>query len=316
MADLVEIISLEDFVRHHGYQPIGSLVIGEINRFPAKYKGASNRSGWCIPFPSGGGVLGDYTTGEKLYWFPKGGGFQIKLSHEQERRDQEKWCAEHRRREVDRIRTSKQIATEYWARTVDLNPFHPYIVKKGLAAHFLQQSFNARADDQFIVIPLVDFHGELQAIQRIGMAEKNNKLNLKGSVMKNTFCVIGNETTQVLCVCEGWATAISIHLSTGCKVFFGAALHSLVEITQMVRKRWPHHTIVLCADNDERTQGNPGLTMAKKVADQCGVHLAVPTLPGDFDDMRKSRGVSAVRKLVLREKINAVEGRPRTIGVS
>jgi putative DNA primase/helicase len=311
VADLVEITSLQNFIRHHGYQSNGSLVTGEINRFPAKCKGASNRSGWCIPFPNGGGVLGDYTTGEKLYWFPEGGGSQIKVSHEQEQRDKEKWCVERRRREVCRVQNSKQIAMEYWARTVELKPSHPYLARKGLTEHFAHQTFNARADSEFIVIPLANFDGELQAIHRIGVAEKNNKRNLKGSVTKNTCCVIGNETTQVFCVCEGWATAISIHLSTGCQVFFGAALHSLMEITQMIRKRWPRKTIVVCADNDERTQGNPGFTVAKKVADQCGVSLAIPPLPGDFDDLRQTRGMSAVRKLVLRG-----EGQPGPIGVN
>jgi putative DNA primase/helicase len=289
--------TFEDFLRHHGYQPTRGLVIGVINRFPAREKGASNRSGWCMPFPDGGGVLGDYTTGVNLHWSPKKKSNREALhvsqypAHDGKKED-------HSLR-MDRIDSSKTLAKDYWSRTKELSAFHPYLKRKGLSIHFSQQSFTARADEHFIVIPLVDFNGELQAIQRIGGTEKNNKRNLRGCVTKKTCGTVGKKRTQAVCICEGWATAISIHLSTGCKVFFGAALQNLLPITQMIKQRWPGHTIIVCADNDELTHGNPGLTVAKKTANQCAVHLAIPALPGDFDDMRQAHGMSQVRKLIL-----------------
>ena len=40
----------------------------------------------------------------------------------------------------------------------------------------------------------------------------------------------------------------------------------------------------MCADNDEHTPGNPGLTKAREAAVSVGALLAVPPCVGDFND--------------------------------
>jgi putative DNA primase/helicase len=52
--------------------------------------------------------------------------------------------------------------------------------------------------------------------------------------------------------------------------------------------------LVICADNDRKTEGNPGLTAATAAAKATGARLAVPEFPegvsgSDFNDLANLR---------------------------
>ena len=67
-----------------------------------------------------------------------------------------------------------------------------------------------------------------------------------------------------------------------------------------MRKRHPNAEIILAADNDKWTDGNPGVTKAKEAALTIDGKLAIPefkdlnTKPTDFNDLQRQEGLPAV----------------------
>ena len=90
-------------------------------------------------------------------------------------------------------------------------------------------------------------------------------------------------------IAEGYATAASLHLATGyaCLVAFNAG--NLKAVAVMSREKYAKREIILCADNDTETQGNPGRKAASRAARAVGGKLAVcPAHEGratDFNDL-------------------------------
>ena len=53
-----------------------------------------------------------------------------------------------------------------------------------------------------------------------------------------------------------------------------------------------HH---FAADNDEKTEANPGVARAMEASLAIGAVVAVPPRPGDFNDLAAQYGLDAVR---------------------
>ena len=73
-------------------------------------------------------------------------------------------------------------------------------------------------------------------------------------------------------------------------------------VATALHKKYPGLTIVIAADDDWRTEGNPGLTHAKAAALAVGGFVVVPQFPADrpnkatdFNDLAAMAGLDAVR---------------------
>jgi putative DNA primase/helicase len=69
---------------------------------------------------------------------------------------------------------------------------------------------------------------------------------------------------------------------------------NLLPVAKAARAAWPGADLVICADNDRKTAGNPGLTAATAAAKAVGARLAVPEFPegasgSDFNDLANLR---------------------------
>ncbi|MPN61615.1 DNA primase TraC [bioreactor metagenome] len=51
-------------------------------------------------------------------------------------------------------------------------------------------------------------------------------------------------------------------------------------VAQAIRRKFPALCLVICADNDTETAGNPGLTAAREAARAVRAALAVPMFSG------------------------------------
>ena len=56
---------------------------------------------------------------------------------------------------------------------------------------------------------------------------------------------------------------------------------NLLPVAKAARASWPAADLVICADNDRNTAGNPGLTKATDAAQATGAGLAVPPFADD-----------------------------------
>jgi putative DNA primase/helicase len=67
---------------------------------------------------------------------------------------------------------------------------------------------------------------------------------------------------------------------------------------------WPQREIIVAADNDQFTDGNPGLTKATAAAKSVGAKLAVPQFRhngsklSDFNDLTRAEGLDVVRQQI------------------
>ena len=187
-------------------------------------------------------------------------------------------------------------AKKLWDQANEASSTHPYLVSKKVNA------FNIKNNVQRLLIPLRDGEGKLWNLQQI--FPNGKKRFLKNGKVKGLFHNIG-EQTDVIYIGEGYATMASVHAATwkACVVAFNAG--NLRDVCSQVRASYPDNEIVVCADDDHLTQGNPGLTKAREAALKIGAGLAVPDFEEtrgsgetDFNDLHQVKGLDAVKTAV------------------
>lgn len=177
-------------------------------------------------------------------------------------------------------------ARREWSRTVAPDASHPYLLAKAVKPHNLRQ-LGAR-----LIVPLFDAYGLLWNVQRI-MPDgvKRFRPGRAGGI----FSPIGDLTDPArLLICEGWATGATLHEESGHPVLCAMNAGNLVPVATAARTAWPGTELVIAADNDRHTAGNPGLTAATAAAKATGAKLIVPEFPPgmegtDFNDLAALR---------------------------
>ena len=87
---------------------------------------------------------------------------------------------------------------------------------------------------------------------------------------------LSDRPESALCICEGLATGATIYQATGHATAVAFDAGNLEPVAKALRAKFPGLVLVVCADNDTETPGNPGLTAATKAARAVGAALAVP----------------------------------------
>ena len=202
-----------------------------------------------------------------------------------------------------RWQAAAKLAASIWNHALLADAGHPYLQRKQVPCIGLRRTKDGR-----LIIPVLNQSGRIQSLQFIlpeQTAEGTDKFFLKGGRTAGGFFSFSTEDRKKdgpLLIAEGYATAISLHLATGyaCLVAFNAG--NLKAVAVMARERYAKREIILCADNDTETQGNPGKKMASLAAQAVGGKLAVcPVHEGkatDFNDLHRLRSLEAVRAVV------------------
>jgi len=288
--------SIDDAIRANGMNPPNNLKPCEICRFPGAGKEETNRAGWCFLFDDGnGGVIGDYSRNLKVVWQKKR---EKPMTPEELAAFNKK--AEEARQIVDAERAKTQAvasnkANEIWQQSTLACENHPYLVKKDVQPIGIRQDENGQ-----LVIPLLDCKGIIQSLQFID--ENGVKKFLKGGRIKGCFFVVDSEdaSDEIFSIAEGYATAASIHHATGYPVAVAFNAGNLKAVAEAIREEDPGVKIVICADDDHYTEGNPGITMASEAALAVGGWLAIP----EFGEYRKEWGEDEERPAVILTDFN------------
>ncbi len=251
---------------------------GKLHRFTIQGDKPGSKNGWFVLYDDSlpAGSFGSWKTGFKGTWCAKAentltaverGEFRRRMDAARKIREEEE--------QARRIAASNKALT-IWKASPPAPDNHPYLMKKRVRNHGLRLHRGA------LVIPMRDSAGILHSLQFID--GEGNKRFLSGGRKKGGYFLIGSPV-ESLCIAEGYATAASIHESTGypCAVAFDAG--NLEPVALSLRARFSKIKITVCADNDEHTPGNPGLTKAREAAAACGALLAVPPIAGDFNDL-------------------------------
>jgi len=211
---------------------------------------------------------------------------------------------------------ARQRAARIWAAARPAPADHPYLASKGVQAHGLRVYRGA------LVVPARDSAGVLHGLQCIGAS--GAKRFLKGARVQGLYCLLGSlgddgraepsaAARDVVCVVEGLATGASVHEATGHSVAVAFHAGNLAAVARAIGDRQPQARIVVCADDDRATPGNPGLTHARQAALVVGESLAIPDFgpdrpegASDFNDLHRHRGLSAVVTAVRAAGVPAV----------
>ncbi|AMM23832.1 hypothetical protein AX767_05325 [Variovorax sp. PAMC 28711] len=167
---------------------------------------------------------------------------------------------------------------------------HPYLSSKGVRAYGIRVEMN-----DTLLIPVRDAQGRMHSFQAI--AFDGTKRFQPGGKVKGCYHAIGQPRGK-LAICEGYATGATLHENTGHAVAIAFNSGNLLAVAQALRAKYPGITLVLCADDDWKTEGNPGLTAATEATRVVGGLLAVPIFTGlprgeedtDFNDLHRLAG--------------------------
>ena len=284
---------------------------GKLHRFATNDKRRDN-AGWYVLHADGlpAGAFGDWRTGVSDNWHADIG---RDLSPRETSAHRARVEAMRRLRDAEEAQhrtEARTRATDIWQSASIAANDHPYLIGKGISAHGLRLSEGA------LVIPMRD-GTDLHSLQFI--AADGTKQFLRGGRVRGCYFVIGTPES-VLCVAEGYATGASIHEATGHAVAVAFNAGNLVATAQAVRATFPACRLVICADDDAHTAGNPGLTKAREAAHTTKGLLAVsdfgdsrPDGATDFNDLHRHAGLVAVRNAIERA-VSPVETDP-TVGV-
>ena len=198
-----------------------------------------------------------------------------------------------REKEQEKIHAEARArARDVWASANAESACHPYIKSKQVSTYGIRQR------GETLVIPMRDSEGVLHSLQFIGGDGK--KRFLTGGRVNGCYCSVGS-IKERLYLCEGYATGATIHEATNEAVAIAFYARNLLPVSNALRKKYSDLEIIIAADNDHWTEGNPGLTKANEAAQQVNGRVVVPrfestlTRPTDFNDLYILEGTDAVR---------------------
>ena len=96
----------------------------------------------------------------------------------------------------------------------------------------------------------------------------SKKRFLRGGRITGGFALFGQSLPDVdeLYICEGWATAATIVNTLKIPVVAAMNAGNLQSVAETIRAARPRLALVIAADNDHKTPGNPGITKGSKAA--------------------------------------------------
>ena len=206
--------------------------------------------------------------------------------------------ARHRAKKTEHD-AAAEMASAIWAEATPLDDAaaHGYLVKKVVRGHGARLIGTAEArahcaklsyslSGPLLVIPMRNAAGELRSLQFI--TEGGTKRPLTGGEKQGCHYRIDKPDPaaqgDILIVCEGFATGASIHEATGQPVAVAFDSGNLEPVAKSLRKLHPDAALIVAADDDYQTTGNPGRTAAAGAAKAVGGIVVFPMFPADRPD--------------------------------
>lgn len=290
---------------------------GKLQRFYVEGDKKGSKNGWLTFHPDApeSGAFGSYRLGLQQTWTidkPE------RLTDEQRdilRARMDRMRAERAAETARAHELARTAAAAILAACGPADPAHPYLVAKGISgipgARQLKTDVRYEvADDErpkrtakagVLVNPIKGADGTLHSVQTI--SADGTKHFIKGTNKTGHYHSIGKLTPQII-IAEGFSTAGTIHLATGCCTVIAFDSGNLMAVAKAIKRKYPAHEIVMGADNDRLTMKpvpNPGMTKACEAAATVDGLVAWPEfereaeLPGggtptDFNDLATVRG--------------------------
>ena len=191
----------------------------------------------------------------------------LKIEEAKKQREQEE--------EINRTK-ARNKANHIWTQSAKAPTDHPYLLSKKVQPHGLKLSRGK------LIVPLYDQNQILQSLQFIGF--DGEKRFLVGGLTKGCYYPIGGVPDKILYVAEGFATAATVHEATGSAVAVAFNANNLKPVAIALRAKFPNLEMVICADDDHQTKGNPGIRKAIEAATATRSKVVIPEFNGNRSD--------------------------------
>lgn len=295
--------TFEDAIAAAGFSiPQEIIWDGRLHRFPTDERKRGSKDGWYVAFDDSTGraaAFGSWRANTSKTW---SNGTNRKLTQS----------------EIDRVRDMKKAAEEAMRSDKDKAAILAQSVYAGLSkgksayierkkiqwpngvrfGEFRSVDLGMDKDFSFraLAVPVMNMAGVIRSLQFI--RDDGGKFFLPGGEVKGCFFVIGNimDASHVV-LCEGLSTGASIHEAVGWPVVVAFSAGNLGPVYAALKKQHPTAEIAIAADNDTKTEGNPGLTAARAL----GGKVVYVEGGGDFNDLHVSAGLEAVRGHFVQE---------------
>lgn len=242
---------------------------GVLHRYQVDGDKAGSRNGWYVlhldeqPF----GAFGSWKTGQSCTWTA---GKPETMTEAERKALAARMAAAKLARDAEQATVyaeARQRAHDLWEKAKPADGGHAYLVSKAVPA------YGIKLLREQLVVPMRDVDGTLHSLQFIG--KDGRKTFLTGGRKRGCYHAIGRPAAA-LCICEGLATGSTIYQATGHATAVAFDAGNLQPVAKALRQKFPLLTLVIAADNDTETPGNPGLTAARAAARAVGAALAVP----------------------------------------
>ena len=272
--------NMQEAIAADGYGTLDVIHDGQIHRFTHPDDKPGSHNCWYVSHRTAG-AYGSWKLGNSETWSSKK---DVTFEESQKLRQQIRVAEGHRRADLEILRNdAADEARRLWDSGSE-EICHPYPDAK------LIQPYGARQLNNMLLVPM-RFNGAIVNIQRI--FPNGKKLFLKSARVIGCYHLIG-EPQERIRVAEGFATACSIHERKGYTVAAAFTCNNLKSVSLALKERYGSD-IVVCADNDTRTPGNPGLSAAKEAAALVGGTYIYPMFDSgqegtDFNDYLNGGG--------------------------
>jgi putative DNA primase/helicase len=296
-------------MRAAGMTPPTAIEPERFYRFPGIGKGNGNTAGWCRLFADGtGGVFGDWSSDISESWQAQRTQQMTSAEREAFRKHIEEAKAQAATERKAMQAKAAERAAAIWSAAEPASDDHPYLIRKRIKSHGLrvyrgQLQIREMPCDGCLIVPMRDATGELSTLEFI--SPDGEKRFLTDGRKEGCYFAIGGKPNGSLCIAEGYATAASVHEATGMATAAAMDATNLKPVALALRSKFPDAKLVICADDDYRTDGNPGKSKAEEAAQAVNGAVAVPDFgtdrpegATDFNDLHKLRGPEAVERAV------------------
>jgi putative DNA primase/helicase len=268
---------------------------GRLRRFKAS--GDRERNSWYVLHdgPSPAGAFGCWKRGINERWHGRNGSLS-EAELKDVRRHWQDAAFKSEQAKTEGHAKARKTAEWILSRSTHVKS-HDYLSSKGV-----NPIGNVREYRGALVLELRDVSGELHSLQFI--SPDGSKRFLTGGRVAGCFYMLFENPVLPVVICEGYATAASIHDATGYSVAAAISDGNLLAVATAFRLKYPKREIIISSDNDAFTDGNPGVVKATEAAKAIGAKLAVvqftdiSTKPTDFNDLACLEGLEMVKRQI------------------
>ncbi|MEG1680235.1 MAG: toprim domain-containing protein, partial [Stenotrophomonas sp.] len=235
---------------------------GTIQRVRIEGTNAKDKPGWYVLHADEPGrawaVFGDWRRSHEPPENWQEGGTAKPLSPaERAARERATHAADEARNKAQAAAAAK--ARHQWESYPMADASHGYLSAKGISPH------GARLRGGLLVIPLRDAAGAMLSLQTV--APNGEKRFLPDGRTAGAFAMLGNpEGAEWLLIAEGFATAASLHEATERPVAAAMNAGNLAPVAAALAQRHPAARILVCGDDDSRTEKKTGRNPGREAA--------------------------------------------------